>query len=210
MIRVCDDHGYFAEEDCPVCGNEGKPVLNEKRRRQLSKFISGALRHFPNDVGLSIDSQGWTSYDSLIDTVTGKYAWAESGHVEAVVATDEKGRFERRNDRIRAAYGHSIDVDLEATESTVPDRLYHGTDPEVLDSIFEEGLRPMSRQYVHLSETVEEARAVGQRHADNPVVLAVDANAMKRDGYQIDRRGEGTYTVERVPSKYVDDRVRSE
>ncbi len=166
--------------------------------------MSGALRHFPDDVELSIDAHGWTNYDSLVDTVTDKYAWAEPRHVEAVVATDEKGRFERQDEQIRAAYGHSIDVDLEATESTVPDRLYHGTDPQILNIIFEEGLRSMSRQYVHLSATPEEARTVGRRHADNPAVLAVDAGAMKRDGYQISKRGAETFTVERVPPKYID------
>ncbi|WP_224450533.1 RNA 2'-phosphotransferase [Haloprofundus salilacus] len=184
-------------------------MLDEKRRRQLSRFVSGALRHFPDDFGLSIDSQGWTDYDSLAKVVTAKYAWAEPRHVAAVIETDEKGRFERQDDRIRAAYGHSIDVDLEATESTVPDQLYHGTDPRILDSILEEGLRPMSRQYVHLSSTIEEAHTVGRRHADTPVVLAVDTDAMKREGYQIDKRGAETFTVERVPPKYIDDRTRS-
>ncbi len=166
--------------------------------------MSGALRHFPDDVGLSINLQGWSDFDSLIDTVTDKYAWAELRQVVAVIEADEKGRFERQDGRIRAAYGHSIDVDLEATESTVPNRLYHGTNPGALDEIFEEGLRPMSRQYVHLSETVEEARVVGRRHADSPVVLAIDASKMKQDGYEIDKRGEGTFTVKRVPAKYLE------
>ncbi|KTG11358.1 hypothetical protein AUR64_03625 [Haloprofundus marisrubri] len=62
----------------------------------------------------------------------------------------------------------------------------------------------MSRQYVHLSETVEEARTVGQRHASEPVVLAVDTQTMIRDGYRIDKRGEGTFTVEGVPAKYLE------
>ncbi len=32
--------------------------------------------------------------------------------------------------------------------------LYHGTSPEVLSSILDNGLKPMGRRYVHLSRSV--------------------------------------------------------
>jgi putative RNA 2'-phosphotransferase len=204
VIRACEDHGYFEGDDCPVCGDEGRKVVDEGRRTRLSKFVSGALRHFPDDAGLSVDDHGWTEYGELVDVVTDRYSWAEPEHVDAVTATDAKGRFERRESRIRAAYGHSIAVTLEPTESTVPERLYHGTATRNVEAIREEGLKPMGRQQVHLSETVEEARAVGRRHDDDPVLLAIDAEAMERDGFDIDRRGTGTYTVARVPPEYVE------
>ncbi|SFR65536.1 RNA 2'-phosphotransferase [Halogeometricum limi] len=204
MIRVCEDHGYVDGEACPECGNDGRPLLRDDRRTRLSKFLSGALRHYPDDVGLSVDGGGWADYDAVVEAGTEKYSWADADHIDAVVATDPKGRFERRGDRIRAAYGHSIDVELEPTDEPVPDRLYHGTAPRALDAIRDEGLRPMSRQSVHLSETREEARAVGRRHADDPVLLAVDARSMERDGISVDRRGGGTFTAERVPPKYIE------
>jgi putative RNA 2'-phosphotransferase len=203
MIRVCDDHGYVAGESCPECGSAGRHLLNQERRVRLSKFASGALRHFPGDAGLSPDDSGWVEYDALVGAVTNKYPWAERGHVDAVVATDPKGRFERRDSRIRAAYGHSIDVTLETTESAVPSRLYHGTARRNLDSILDTGLEPMGRQQVHLSATPEGARAVGRRHDDDPVLLVVDAEAMEADGVDVDRRGTETYTVDHVSPAYI-------
>lgn len=205
MIRVCEDHGYFEGGDCPACGDDGREVLDDGRRTRLSKFVSGALRHFPDDAGLSVDDRGWTGYGKLVEAVTERYPWAEPEHVEAVTATDSKGRFERRGNRIRAAYGHSIDVALEATESAIPERLYHGTAPRNLGAILDEGLKPMNRQQVHLSATADEAREVGRRHAEDPVLLAVDAEAMERDGFEVDQRGTGTYTVARVPPDYVEE-----
>lgn len=204
MIRACDGHGYFDGEQCPVCGASGRGVLSSDRRTRLSKFVSGALRHFPDDAGLTLDSAGWTEYETLVDAVTEKYPWAESEHVAGVVATDPKGRFQRREGRIRAAYGHSVDVTLGAEDTEIPARLYHGTAPRNLDSIAEEGLKPMGRQEVHLSETVEEARRVGARHADRPVVLVVDADAMVRAGFEFAKRGVETYTVDAVPPEYLD------
>lgn len=204
MLSACDDHGYADGERCPVCGTEGRRVLGEERRTRLSKFLSGALRHFPDDAGLSLDDRGWADYGALVGAAAATYPWATPERVEAVVATDPKGRFERRGDLVRAAYGHSVDVDLEPSEAAVPDRLYHGTAPRHLDAIETEGLRPMGRQRVHLSGTPEGAREVGRRHADDPVLLAVDARAMERDGFVVDERGADTYTAERVPPAYVE------
>lgn len=204
-IRRCEDHGHFAGESCPTCGAAGERVLDGNRRKRLSTFLSGALRHFPGDVGISPDEQGWVERDALVAAATGKYGWADPERVDAVIATDPKGRYERDDGRVRAAYGHSIDVDLgEGEEETVPDRLYHGTAPANLDAIRAEGLKPMGRRAVHLSGTREEAREVGRRHAGDPVVLVVDAAALEQDGRRIAKRGRGTYTVDRVPPEYVE------
>ena len=109
-IRHCDVHGYFAAESCPGCGGDGEHVLSHDRRRQVSKFISGALRHFPDDVGLTLGDAGWTDAYEVVDRVQDKYAFADARTVAAIVATDSKGRFEVDGNRIRAAYGHSVDV----------------------------------------------------------------------------------------------------
>lgn len=214
-IRRCPDDGFFAGERCPTCGDPGRAVLGGGRRVRLSKFLSGALRHFPGDVGLALDEAGWTQFAALVRAATDRYGWADEERVAGVIATDPKGRFERdatdRADggRARAAYGHSVAVDPDAGSppadgrGDVPDRLYHGTAPRNLDSIREEGLRPMGRQAVHLSGSAEGARAVGRRHAADPIVLPVDAAAMRADGREIARRGPATYTTDRVPPGYL-------
>jgi len=206
-VSCCDDHGYHEGSTCPFCERSGELVLSVDRRRRLSKFVSGALRHFPDDAGLELDDAGWTTREELVATVESKYDWATAEHLDAVVATDPKGRFERdeRDGRslVRAAYGHSVDVDLEAADGSVPDTLYHGTAPRNLDAILSEGLRPMGRQQVHLSGSVDEAREVGARHDDDPVVLEVDAAGMRSDSLDVVARGQSTYTTEHVPPSYL-------
>ncbi|ELZ27581.1 RNA 2'-phosphotransferase [Halosimplex carlsbadense 2-9-1] len=224
-VRTCDDHGYFEAEGCPVCDGAGRPVLDGERRRRLSKYLSGALRHFPDDAGLALDGAGWTAFDDLVAAAERQYGWADREAVAAVVATDPNGRFERTggsragggtdraepggsagdwpDDRVRAAYGHSVDVDLDSNDGPVPDTLYHGTAPDNVDAIRAEGLKPMSRQLVHLSGTVAEARRVGARHAADPVLFDVDAARMAAEGREITRRGRATYTTERVPPAFL-------
>ncbi|WP_459194304.1 RNA 2'-phosphotransferase [Halosimplex sp. J119] len=222
-VRACDDHGFFEGEQCPVCGSDGRAVLDGGRRQRLSKYLSGALRHFPDDARIALDEGGWTPFDDVVAAAERKYDWAFRERVAGVVATDPNGRFERTGggdagggdnsgpsetgendtDRVRAAYGHSVEVDLESGDGPVPDELYHGTAPRNLDTIRGEGLKPMSRQLVHLSGSVEEARRVGGRHTDDPAILEVDAAAMLADGRDITRRGRATYTTERVPPRYL-------
>jgi len=217
-IAHCDDHGYSDDERCPGCGDEGRHVLDGERRRQLSKFVSGALRHFPEDAGVELDDAGWTSFEALASAVAGQYDWADADALAGVVATDPKGRFERTGggaatlpdsegdspaDCVRAAYGHSVDVTIEAADAPVPDELYHGTPEWNVDAILAEGLKSMSRQQVHLSETPSAALEVGRRHGDDPALLAVDAAAMQAEGHRILKRGTATYTADRIPPKYV-------
>jgi putative RNA 2'-phosphotransferase len=202
-ILHCPDHGYFDAQTCPVCGAEGTHVLSSSKRKKVSKFISGALRHFPNDVGLELDTAGWTSMGLLIDQTKQKYDWIDVQAIEAIVATDPKGRFEVDGERIRAAYGHSVDVELESGDSPVPRNLYHGTAPENVTDILSDGLRPMSRQHVHLTDSVDEARNVGERHAVDAVVLRIDAARMLSDGWDITKRGKFVYTTEKVPPVYI-------
>ena len=213
-VRRCPEDGFFEGDTCPVCDGAGTRVLDSERRRQLSKFVSGALRHFPEDAGIEVDEAGWTDFESLCNAIERQYDWADDEALAGVIATDPKGRFERTGvsneadtatagGRVRAAYGHSVDVTLDGTDDPVPSTLYHGTASRNADSIREAGLKPMGRQTVHLSESVAAAREVGRRHAADPVVFVVDAAAMQADDRRIVKRGTETYTTDRVPPQYL-------
>ncbi|MFB6147001.1 MAG: RNA 2'-phosphotransferase [Halobacteriaceae archaeon] len=202
-LRRCPDHGPFGGDRCPDCGASGDPVLDADRRERLSRFLSGALRHFPDDADLDLDRHGWADWDALVAAATDRYAWADSGDVAAVVAADPEGRFERRDGEVRASYGHSVDVTLPEGDEAVPATLYHGTAPDRLDAILGEGLQPMSRQAVHLSGSREGALTVGERHASNPALLAVDAAGLTDAGVAVTRRGTDTYTASEVPPQFL-------
>ena len=203
-IYRCPDHGFQTAQHCPDCGKQLAQVLSGSRRRQLSKFMSGALRHFPEDVALTLDDYGWTPTSALIAAVRNKYDWADSKAVEAVISQDPKGRFERRGDKIRAAYGHSVDVTIERAIVDVPETLYHGTAPDNIPSIEADGLRPMNRQAVHLTDSEKEARKVGQRHAGDPIVLRISTAALQAEGLEISKDGRFIYTVDHVPPNCIE------
>ncbi|AUG80324.1 RNA 2'-phosphotransferase [Kitasatospora sp. MMS16-BH015] len=174
-------------------------MLDEKRTVKVSKRMAKVLRHDPGSVGLTLDEAGWVPVAELLAALG--LARAELDHV---VATNNKKRFAFSADglRIRASQGHTLEVDLGLAAATPPPVLYHGTTGRSLASIYTEGLRPMSRQDVHLSADRETAVRVGSRHG-RPVVLLVDTAAMAAAGHVFRLSENGVWLTDAVPPAYL-------
>lgn len=200
-LGICEKCGEF-EGRC-TCG-KGRIVLDGTKRERISKFLSGLLRHFPYSFGVEVDKEGWAELRRVSQVLVDKYG-VEPSAIGLIVKFDPKGRFELRNGKIRARYGHTIDVKTdwgEISDAEVPPKLYHGTAPENLQSILERGLLPMKRKEVHLSESVEDALEVGRRYSKRPVVLEIDAKSLVKAGISMRKKGR-IYTVSHVPPQFI-------
>lgn len=122
-----------------------------------------------------------------------------------MVEAQDKPRFSLSKDgeRIRANYGHSLDVDLDLRPEAPPEHLYHGTAARSLDAILQEGLESRSRRYVHLSAEPGDAREVGRRHG-SPRVVRVQAARLHQDGQAFYRPAAGIWLTEHVASDYLE------
>lgn len=171
---------------------------------KTSKFLSYILRHNPGAVGLSVDEEGWASVDELIACAARNGRNLTRTLLKDVIAANNKDRFSLSPDgqRIRANYGHSINVELNIPPVKPPAVLYHGTAKEAAPSILADGLKPLGRRLVHLSGDVETAVNVGKRHGDE-LVMQVDARKMDEEGFTFFSPTEGVWLVDCVPSKYL-------
>lgn len=143
--------------------------------QQLSKKMSFALRHRPEQYGLALDEEGWTELEAFASKME-----TTVEIVQQVVAQDNKQRYTLQNGKIRAAQGHTISVKIKFASPTPPAFLWHGTTEEAYKVISKKGLLPMKRQHVHLSASREQAEIVGSRHKGKLVVLKVDTAILKR------------------------------
>ncbi|CAG9234334.1 putative RNA 2'-phosphotransferase [Paraburkholderia tropica] len=189
---------------------------NAKQLESVSRTLSKILRHEPQLVGVTLDNQGWIDLVELIDAIerTARVPGASKSFrslptitvelIQAVVAANDKQRFSLSEDgiRIRAAQGHSVEVDLGYVSKTPPAVLYHGTAVGNWVHIQVEGLKPGSRHAVHLSAETETARRVGARHG-TPIVLIVDAAQMHADGSTFTQSDNGVWLTEHVPARYL-------
>jgi putative RNA 2'-phosphotransferase len=181
---------------------ENKPNNDLKR---ISKFLSLVLRHAPESIHVNMDKNGWVVVQELIDNANiYKKLHLTIDIIKEVVETNDKQRFILSDDgkKIRANQGHSITVDLGLESRMPPDILYHGTTIRFRDSIMKDGLKPMRRQYVHLSRTEEIALTVGRRHG-KPVILYIDAKTMYEEGYKFYLSENKVWLVDKVPIKHI-------
>lgn len=171
---------------------------------KLSVFISLILRHKPDTIGIQLDEHGWANVDELIDGISKSGRKIDIEILEEIVRTDNKQRYSFNENKtlIRANQGHSIPVDVELKEQQPPQILYHGTTSRFLDSIIQDGLKPMSRLYVHLSSDMETAMKVGKRHGE-PVVLKVQSEEMHKDGIKFYLSENGVWLTKSVDKKYI-------
>jgi putative RNA 2'-phosphotransferase len=176
--------------------------MDERRTVKVSKYLSRHLRHRPGQIGLTLDEGGWVRIDTLIAAAAAHGFRFTREELDHVVATNDKQRFAIEGSRIRASQGHSVDVDLGLPPATPPPYLYHGTVARSLEAIRHEGLRPMNRQDVHLSADRETAARVGARRG-RPVVIAVDAAGMHRDGHVFRVSANGVWLAKAIPPRYL-------
>lgn len=171
---------------------------------RASKFMSLVLRHQPEKIGLTLDAQGWAVVADLVACSQRGGTRLSVELIQEVVATNDKKRFVLSEDgkRIRAAQGHSIEVDLALAPIEPPEFLYHGTATRFLESIQREGLIRGSRHHVHLSKDRETATSVGQRHG-KPVVMTVLAGEMWKAGIPFYCSENGVWLTEQVPPQYL-------
>lgn len=170
----------------------------------LSRAVSHALRHDPGAYGIQLDGEGWVDIDDLLAGI-GRRKTALAGATEQqlhdILATSEKTRFEIRDGRVRARYGHSITEKIEhAPIDDPPAVLFHGTARRNEASIRERGLLPRGRQYVHLSGDRALAERVGRRHGD-PIVFVVDTVVARSHGIRFFIVDDDVYLADSIPPK---------
>ena len=172
---------------------------------ETSKFISYVLRHKPEAIGLSLDSEGWAEIGALLRLAAAHGNEISHEQLMRIVAQSDKKRFTVSADGlyIRAAQGHSTEqVAISYTSQTPPEVLFHGTAERFCESIRARGLMPGERQYVHLSSDRATAMAVGKRHG-KPVIFTVQAAAMVRDGFLFHLSENGLWLTREVPPGYL-------
>jgi putative RNA 2'-phosphotransferase len=205
-LKSCNEHGSFRGEACPQCGDEGKFLMSEEELNSLSRILAGVLRHFPEKFDLDMDLNGWVDMRDLSTAIKSRKRnlhWLRPHHLKALADTDTKGRYEVRDNQMRATYGHSVDVELDHSSVDVPESLFYPATQEEVDILLENGITPTDRRYVHLSRTFEDAYNAGVHRTEDPQILEVDAAAAMLADVYIGRAGPTVFVARGIPPDFV-------
>jgi putative RNA 2'-phosphotransferase len=166
-------------------------------------MLSMWLRHKPERGGLTLSKEGWAAVPALLEAFERQGHAMSRAELDDVIRMDAKGRFEVEGDRVRARYGHSLELEEKPHPGMPPAALFHGTPRRYVPKIMETGLRPMKRQYVHLSPDKATARQVGMRRDQEPAIITVDAHRAHEAGIQFYPRGKGIWLCDPIPPEYL-------
>ena len=167
---------------------------------KISKYLSYILRHNPE--GLDIDKDGFVSITEILEKCKRKYPKINKKNLEKL-ASIQDSRFQIKDDKIRALYGHSIPVKIELEIDKEINILYHGTTEEAAKEILLNGLKSKNRNKVHLSATKEGATRVGKRKTKNPVILKIDIEEARIDGIIFQKATDKVYLTDFIPSRFI-------
>lgn len=183
---------------------------------RISKAIAKFLRHTPEEIGITLDENGWTDLDTLVEKMRAKGFTVNENMLRTIVKDDAKGRYSisqtihmktgAPQTLIRANQGHSTkEVDLEFKMAVPSQKLFHGTTVERWNRIRSTGsMIPMTRQYVHLTADLELAKAGAKRwRNETPIVLVIDAEIMVKDGVEFNVSENLVWLVKSVPVQYI-------
>lgn len=176
----------------------------EKVEIRLSKFLSLVLRHQPETINITLDENGWTDTQTLIEKISQTEFSFDFNTLKHIVDTNSKKRFAFNAtwDKIRANQGHSVEVELGYIYKNPPRVLFHGTGQKSVTSILKTGLQKRKRHHVHLSADIETAIKVGQRHGKS-FVFEVLAEEMFSNNYEFYLSANGVWLTDNVPVQYL-------
>ena len=180
--------------------------MNDRELDSLGRIMAGVLRHFPEKVGLTMDGHGWIDLNAFIKAIgesRSGFHWLRQQHIEAIIKTDPKGRYQIDGGMIRATYGHSIDVNLDDLPLAEIDEFFYSVAEEELDVILEQGLHPVDRKRVHLSGSIEKAIEAAKTRTEEPLLLRIDGVKTREDGVLIYHAGKDVYITDKIDAKYL-------
>jgi putative RNA 2'-phosphotransferase len=178
--------------------------MSDARLVRISKLLSLILRHKPEQFGVLLDPEGFAPIEDVLRAMRESIPNICVDDVHQVVGTLEpdKARFSIVGSDIRANYGHSLSQRIAQQRVVPPEILLHGTSQHAVSSIRAGGIRPMRRQYVHLTTNPDLAARVGSRHG-KAQVLEIDALRASKSGVAFYRANESFWLTDFVAPEFI-------
>lgn len=172
-------------------------------REALSRTLAHLLRHQPGVHGVKLDAKGFASVEEVVERLRARrYPDLAREDVERAVEDDARDRFEIRQGRIRARYGHSVPLEVGRLEDP-PGILYAAVPRQKFRDAATLGLQPpKGRAFVHLTADPDEARDVARRKDPEPVLFEVRAKEARQRGF-VFRHSGAIWLVDQVPPEFL-------
>ena len=170
---------------------------------RLISTMAFALRHDPAHFDLELDDEGWTGFEDLVFAIRfERYDWdfIDETLVKATIAGMD--RFEIRDGKIRAVYGHSVELARPPAVAAPPAVLFHGTASGNLPSILRQGILRMRRRFAHFSTDYD---WVVRFLSDKPTwtILAIDTPRAQKAGISFRKANDHVWLADSMDPQFL-------
>lgn len=184
---------HIKEAINPFKNRDKKKLKNynpEEAEKDLSKRLSGVLRHRAQAMKLPIRCDGFLELELLLSRH--EFRNTNEEEVKWVVMNSDKKRFEIKifdgKEYIRAVQGHSMSIvktDELLEEIHDPSEIpvcIHGTYKRFLDSIIREGLDRRSRNHIHFAVDRPGGKVISGSRLNVEVLIFIDVEKAMNNG----------------------------
>ena len=175
----------------------------EFNAERFSRWMAYVLRHNPDRYGLQTDQHGYVDVEEFMKIAQRRYPDLDMSRLKQLITSSGATRFELAGDRVRARYGHSIPVEPVGPPVTPPEQLFYGTDLTRLDALAANGLNPVDRRMLHLSETADEAFSIASHKSEQPAILRIRAREASGAGVSFYLEG-AVYLASFIPPRFLE------
>ena len=174
----------------------------------FTRLLCFALRHKPELFGITINRDGWTDVRTLVNGIAAHSPslGISSSTLEAYLETQKEERFELKDNRIRALYGHSLSHVSVGTVAVPPPLLFHATRSLLLPKIRAEGLVSKGRTGVHLTSRWSYALAVKDSHTrrgQRGIILAIKGEETRFKGVLFQQATTHIWLSPYLPARFL-------
>ncbi len=179
------------------------PMTPSSLAERITRSLAYMLRHRPDEFDLELDRYGYAELDEVVRALNERLDEPidEDDLLEAIEGGDRQ-RYEIQNGRIRALYGHSIDVDP-GKPTRPPEFLYLGVGSRDAQRARRHGLRGGRRRFLHLAKTRDDAIETGRRIAREYAVIRVRALEAWEEGVNFYDRG-ALFLADSIPTEFLE------
>ncbi len=175
------------------------PALIERITRSLAYM----LRHQPEEFDLELDAHGYGDAERIVQALNERLGEPVTlADLQDAIRSGDRPRYEIVGNRVRALYGHSIDVEP-GEPSRPPELLFVGISARDADRATRYGLRGGRRRFLHLTLTPEDAKEGGRRTGRDYVVITVYALDAWEEGINFYDR-KALFLAGQVPTEFLE------
>jgi putative RNA 2'-phosphotransferase len=178
-------------------------MTNQDLIERITRSLAYMLRHQPEEFDLRVDQYGWADLGEVVHALTEKLGEPiEAADVQAAVDSGDRRRYEVREDKVRALYGHSIPIEP-GEPSEPPEAVYVGVSRPDAERARRHGLRSGRRRFLHLAASEEDAVEMGRRLGREYAVVTVRAREASAAGIHFYDR-YSLWLSDPVPTEFLD------